>query len=50
MLSAPRQFQDQQELLKTKPWVESLCRSPTRRLQVQLPREMLCSWAALRVL
>lgn len=50
MLSAPRQLQNQQELMKTKPWMESLCRSPMRMLQAHLPQEMLCSWAALRVL
>lgn len=50
MLSAPRQFQNQQELVKAKPWMESLCRSPMRPLRAHLPQEMLCSWAALQVL
>lgn len=50
MLSTPRQFQNLQELMKTKPWMESLCRSPTRRLQARLPQEMLCIQAALQVL
>lgn len=49
MLSTPRQFQNQQ-IMKTKPWMESLCRSPTRRLQARLPQEMLCIRAALQVL
>lgn len=50
MLSAPRQFQNQQQLMKSKPWMESLCRSPIRMFQAHLPWEMLCSWAALQVL
>jgi len=46
MLSAPRQLQSQQELMKTKTWTVSLGRHPLSKLQAQLHQKVLCDQAA----